>query len=95
VSVSDIYGAEHLLRLFVKLPGLLSHTQMDAKETSALTIKLAEFLKWLQKKMEFFATEYLPTDKEYAKKVEIPTNTFTKDNFSSLSNVSNPTPNNT
>jgi len=80
----------------VKLPGLLSHTQMDAKETSALTMKLSEFLKWLQKKNDFFAAEYVPTDKEYAKRVEHYANNYTKDsNFSSLSNVANPTPNNT
>jgi len=70
-QISDVYGAEHLLRLFVKIPVLLGHTQMEQKEATALSSKLSEFLKWLQKKTTFFATEYTPTDKEYAKKAEI------------------------
>jgi len=70
-QISDVYGAEHLLRLFVKIPGLLGHTQMEQKEATALSTKLSEFLKWLQKKTDFFANDYLPTDKEYAKKAEI------------------------
>jgi len=70
-QISDVYGAEHLLRLFVKIPGLLGHTQMEQKEATALSTKLSEFLKWLQKKTDFFANDYVPTDKEYAKKAEI------------------------
>jgi len=70
-QISDVYGAEHLLRLFVKIPGLLGHTQMEQKEATALSTKLSEFLKWLQKKTDFFANEYRATDKEYAKKAEI------------------------
>lgn len=31
---SDIYGAEHLLRLFVRLPHLLAQTAMGAQEVS-------------------------------------------------------------
>lgn len=44
-SPSDVYGAEHLLRLFVKLPTLLSYTQMEADQASMLQKNLAEFIR--------------------------------------------------
>jgi len=69
---ADIYGPEHLLRLFVKLPTLLAHTQLSHKEASTLTTKLAEFLKWFQKKGEkmFAAEHYVKADKAYVQRVE-------------------------
>lgn len=41
---SDVYGAEHLLRLFVNLPMIIVHTSMDADSISLLKDHLAEFL---------------------------------------------------
>lgn len=41
---SDVYGAEHLLRLFVNLPMIIVHTSMDAESISLLKEHLAEFL---------------------------------------------------
>ena len=46
---SEVYGAEHLLRLFVKLPELLPLGDMDAAAGRALQVKLTEFLRWLQR----------------------------------------------
>eukprot|EP00112_Aurelia_sp_Birch-Aquarium-sp1_P006829 Seg1746.7 transcript_id=Seg1746.7/GoldUCD/mRNA.D3Y31 product="Mortality factor 4-like protein 2" protein_id=Seg1746.7/GoldUCD/D3Y31 len=43
----EIYGAEHLLRLFVKLPSLLSRTDLDRKKLSMLVQYLEIFLKYL------------------------------------------------
>ncbi|CAJ0626365.1 14491_t:CDS:10 [Entrophospora sp. SA101] len=42
---SEIYGAEHLLRLFVELPKLLVHTDLDEKAMDILKGHLADFLK--------------------------------------------------
>ncbi|RIB25530.1 MRG-domain-containing protein [Gigaspora rosea] len=42
---AEIYGAEHLLRLFVELPRLLVHTHMDQTTTETLEEHLADFLK--------------------------------------------------
>lgn len=41
---SDVYGAEHLLRLFVNLPMIIVHTSMDVESISLLKEHLAEFL---------------------------------------------------
>ncbi|CAG8458860.1 16677_t:CDS:10, partial [Cetraspora pellucida] len=56
---AEIYGAEHLLRLFVELPRLLVHTHMDQTTTETLEEHLADFLKFLQKNEDqYFITEY-------------------------------------
>ncbi|KAL8528747.1 hypothetical protein ACS0TY_006270 [Phlomoides rotata] len=47
-SPSSIYGAEHFLRLFVKLPELLTHVKIDEETLIRLQQKLLEFLKYLQ-----------------------------------------------
>lgn len=46
---SDVYGAEHLLRLFVKLPTLVPLKDMDADATHLLHVRLQDFLRWLQR----------------------------------------------
>ncbi|RKP37632.1 MRG-domain-containing protein, partial [Dimargaris cristalligena] len=57
--VCDIYGAEHLLRLFVQLPSLIAHTNMDAEAIALLKEHLADILKFLQKNTdEFFTADY-------------------------------------
>lgn len=45
-SLSDLYGAEHLLRLFVKLPVLLAQTKLEGKEMTVLHGKVMEFLRY-------------------------------------------------
>jgi len=58
---SDIYGAEHLSRLFVKFPELLAHTQLSTPELGLLQPKLADFLKWLGKfTSKYFGKQYIP-----------------------------------
>ena len=44
-KMSEIYGAEHLLRLFVRLPYLLAQTTLDESEMTHIQAKLGEFLK--------------------------------------------------
>ncbi|KAL3583778.1 hypothetical protein D5086_014839 [Populus alba] len=47
VSPSTIYGAEHLLRLFVKLPELLAYVNIEEDTSTRLQQKLLDFLKRL------------------------------------------------
>ncbi len=65
---STYFGGEHLLRLFLKLPALLSNTRMDACELEALQARVNDFLRWLQTRNDFFSTEYVPTDKDYRRR---------------------------
>lgn len=45
-EVSSIYGAEHLLRLFVNLPELIAHTVMDVDTVRVLKENMVDFLKY-------------------------------------------------
>ncbi|CAK9167105.1 unnamed protein product [Ilex paraguariensis] len=59
VSPSSIYGAEHLLRLFVKLPELLAYVTIEEETMIRLQQKLLDFLKFLQKNQgTFFLSAY-------------------------------------
>ncbi|XP_022843739.1 protein MRG1 isoform X1 [Olea europaea var. sylvestris] len=59
VTPSNIYGAEHLLRLFVKLPELLAYVKIDEETLIRMQQKLHEFLKFLQKnESTFFLATY-------------------------------------
>ncbi|XP_026655980.1 protein MRG1-like isoform X5 [Phoenix dactylifera] len=59
ISPSTIYGAEHLLRLFVKLPELLAYVNMEDESLAKLQQKLVDFLKFLQKNQSsFFLSAY-------------------------------------
>ncbi|XP_006652068.1 protein MRG1-like isoform X2 [Oryza brachyantha] len=59
VSPSTIYGAEHLLRLFVKLPELLASVNMEEDALNKLQQKLLDILKFLQKNQNsFFLSAY-------------------------------------
>lgn len=46
---SRVYGVEHLLRLFTKLPVILGQVSMASVEASQLQTNLSDFLKYLQK----------------------------------------------
>lgn len=66
VSPSSVYGAEHLLRLFVKLPELLYHANIEEETLMELQQKLVDFLKFLQKHQStfFLSTYHVPEDVE-------------------------------
>jgi len=65
----DHYGAEHLLRLFVKLPELLASTTMEKDEVSILQGRIGELIRFLDKKRgEYFTDKYVTTDKDYHEK---------------------------
>ena len=63
---SDVYGAEHLLRLFVNLPSIIVHTSMDTESISLLKDHLAEFLAYLaREKHRLFVREYEASSLSY------------------------------
>ena len=45
-EVSSLYGAEHLLRLFVNLPELIAHTVMDGETVAVLKANVTDFLRF-------------------------------------------------
>ena len=65
-AMSELYGAEHLLRLFVKFPELLSRCNMQREHMTVLVAKLGELLKFVvQQKGKFLSAEYTQPDEEY------------------------------
>ncbi|GMP45408.1 hypothetical protein CsSME_00013946 [Camellia sinensis var. sinensis] len=59
VSPSNVYGAEHLLRLFVKLPEMLYYANIEEETLKELQQKLLDFLKFMQKNQSaFFLSAY-------------------------------------
>ncbi|KAK3423141.1 protein MRG1 isoform X1 [Eucalyptus grandis] len=59
VDPSTVYGAEHLLRLFVKLPELLVYANIEEETLRELQHKLNDFLKFLHKNQSsFFLSAY-------------------------------------
>ncbi|XP_055804464.1 protein MRG1 [Solanum dulcamara] len=58
-SPSSVYGAEHLLRLFVKLPEIIAYAKIDEESLTKLQQKFLDFLKFLQKNQgTFFLSAY-------------------------------------
>lgn len=65
-SLCDIYGAEHLLRLFVSFPALIAQTNMDQQSIVVLREHLEEFLKFMvENRRKLFLTEYESTSPQY------------------------------
>lgn len=64
----ELYGCEHLLRLFVRLPQLLGSTDLDDSETKQLSSRLQEFIRFLTKN----ATTYLGGSESDAAYIQAP-----------------------
>ncbi|KAK0551730.1 Esa1p-associated factor [Tilletia horrida] len=63
---SRIYGAEHLLRLFVNLPALVAHTTLDSESIQILKDHLNEFMTYMTRERDrIFVKEYEPASSEY------------------------------
>ncbi|KAL9143783.1 hypothetical protein ABFS82_14G256400 [Erythranthe guttata] len=59
VSPSSVYGAEHLLRLFVKLPDMLSCMHIETETLTELQQRLNDLLRFLQvNQSSFFNSNY-------------------------------------
>lgn len=61
---SSIYGVEHLLRLFVKLPKYMNGIIMPSNEMKGVQLKLTEFMKFIVKNQKKYIdiTEYKVVD---------------------------------
>jgi mortality factor 4-like protein 1 len=58
-EMSSIYGAEHLLRLFVQFPQLLTQTNMDQDSMTLLKDQFTDFLEYMaNNKKKMFQIEY-------------------------------------
>ncbi|KAL3670785.1 hypothetical protein V7S43_003971 [Phytophthora oleae] len=66
VALSQIYGAEHLIRLFVRLPVLLASSNISPRELQQIQARLNDFLKFIQKNSAaWFVTEYEAASEKY------------------------------
>ena len=70
---SAVYGAEHLLRLFVKLPALLEEAGTTEDDRAYFEPQINGILKFLQKgsaSATYFLKDYEPASEDYLKLLE-------------------------
>ncbi|KAJ7159853.1 MRG-domain-containing protein [Mycena crocata] len=59
-EMSEIYGAEHLLRMLVTLPTMIAQSSLDAESTDMVRDYVNELLTWmLQEQSRIFQSEYV------------------------------------
>ncbi|KAK4902535.1 Esa1p-associated factor [Elasticomyces elasticus] len=65
-ALADVYGCEHLLRLFVSMPDLIAHTNMDAQSVSKLREELMKMTSYMARNVDrYLSNEYLHAGQEY------------------------------
>ncbi|KZF19927.1 chromatin modification-related protein eaf3 [Xylona heveae TC161] len=68
-GAGDVYGAEHLCRLFVSMPELIAQTNMDQQSVNRLREELAKMTQWLAKNSSrYFAAGYESATQDYIEK---------------------------
>lgn len=71
-KMSDYYGAEHLLRLFVSMQELVSQTQMDPQAVFILRGYLQDIMKYMIQHMDsLFVKEYDVTAPSYSRMLNL------------------------
>ncbi|XP_059487420.1 mortality factor 4-like protein 1 [Neocloeon triangulifer] len=70
-TMSELFGAAHLLRLFVKLGAVLAYTPLDEKSIQLLLNYIQDFLKYLYKNKStlFSLQDYGAAPPEYQRRV--------------------------
>uniref|UniRef100_A0A8C4WZP5 Mortality factor 4 like 1 n=1 Tax=Eptatretus burgeri TaxID=7764 RepID=A0A8C4WZP5_EPTBU len=70
LTMAQLYGAPHLLRLFVRIGAMLAYTPLDEKGITLLLNFLHDFLKYLVKNSAalFSANDYEVAPPEYHRK---------------------------
>ncbi|KAJ6602533.1 MRG-domain-containing protein [Mycena vulgaris] len=59
-EMSEVYGAEHLLRMLVTLPTMIAQSTLDAESTDIVRDYVNELLAWmLQEQSRLFQPEYI------------------------------------
>lgn len=62
---SNIYGLEHLLRLIISFPGLLSMTTMDGISLSVLILELESLCRFIGDRLQLYQNKYEFTSPQY------------------------------
>ncbi|GAB1736135.1 hypothetical protein NU219Hw_g6185t1 [Hortaea werneckii] len=66
-SLCDMYGCEHLLRLFVSMPDLIAHTNMDQQSVSRLREELSKMTQFLGKRVDkYISNPYEHPGQDYS-----------------------------
>mmetsp|Transcript_4353 Transcript_4353/g.5486 ORF Transcript_4353/g.5486 Transcript_4353/m.5486 type:complete len:81 (+) Transcript_4353:101-343(+) len=69
--MSEIYGGEHLLRLFIKLPTLFEHVELDKSELCFFQSQIQLLLKFIAKNKEkYFNGSFKRASEEYVQKYD-------------------------
>lgn len=69
IDVTEVYGVEHLLRLFVKLPSYVEETGIEEQTMATLQTKLNDLLKFIQKNIAQYTSSQAYTNKEAAENI--------------------------
>jgi len=56
--MSEIYGCEHILRLFTRLPSIVAESSSSSAESRRIFSKLGDLVRYLQKNQSVFQTSY-------------------------------------